>query len=109
RGNARARFRAPEVVRPRIAVDLGSTGSVDHGPGNAHQQCLPNGIRRSILGPGSGEATTSSAPAIQQSGSSVVLHLPAGKQVASSTSTAIAGSFAVTASGRAHHSNSGGA
>jgi hypothetical protein len=34
-----------------------------------------------VLGPGSGDARTSSAPAIQRSGSSIVLHLPAGKQV----------------------------
>ena len=33
-----------------------------------------------VLGPGSGDAT-SSAPAAQQSGSSIILHLPAGKQI----------------------------
>ncbi len=34
-----------------------------------------------VLGPGSGDATTSSAPVVQRSGSSIILHLPAGKQV----------------------------
>jgi hypothetical protein len=34
-----------------------------------------------VLGPGRGDATNSHAPVIKRSGSSVTLHLPAGKQV----------------------------
>jgi hypothetical protein len=34
-----------------------------------------------VLGPGSGDATASHAPVVKRSGSSVILHLPAGKQV----------------------------
>jgi hypothetical protein len=34
-----------------------------------------------LLGPGSGDATTSSRPVVKRTGSSIILHLPAGQQV----------------------------